>query len=82
MHAVPILQCSRLAAGGTVMNRGLLAPLSLREILHLLHLSQDRVVEPDPAAFKRFVILGLVEETPDGFSITELGRKRLAAEHS
>ena len=36
----------------------------------------------DPAAFKRFVMLGLVGRAPDGFSITELGRKRLAAEHS
>jgi hypothetical protein len=31
---------------------------------------------------KRLVMLGLVEEKPDGFIITELGRQRLAAEHS
>ena len=64
------------------MVRGLLAPLSPREVLELLHLLQDRDFEPDPAAFKRFVMLGLVDEKPDGFALTELGRQRLDAEHS
>jgi len=59
------------------MNRGLLAPLSLREISQLLHLLQGKDFEPDPIVFKRFVMLGLVEEKPDGFNITELGRQRL-----
>ena len=62
------------------MNRGLLAPLSPREISHLLHLLQSRDFQPDPTAFKRFVMLGLVEDKPDGLSITELGRQRLEAE--
>jgi len=55
----------------------LLAPLSLREISQLLHLLQGKDFEPDPIVFKRFVMLGLVEEKPDGFNITELGRQRL-----
>jgi hypothetical protein len=80
MCAVPILQSSQLAAGGAIMNRGLLAPLSRREISHLLHLSQGGDFQPDPAAFKRFGVLGLVEERPDGFAITELGRQRLDSE--
>jgi hypothetical protein len=62
---------------GTIMNRGLLAPLSLREISQLLHLLQGKDFEPDPTVFKRFVMLGLVEEKPNGFTITELGRQRL-----
>ena len=64
------------------MNRGLLAPLSPREISHLLHLLQNRDSQLDPTTVKRFVMLGLVEEKPDGFIITELGRQRPAAEHS
>ena len=63
------------------MVRGLLAPLSQREISHLLHLAQGKASEPDLPA-KRFVMLGLVEEKPEGFAITELGRRRLDAEHS
>jgi hypothetical protein len=62
------------------MVRGLLAPLSPREVLELLHLMQGRDFEPDPSAFKRFVMLGLVDERPDGFALTELGRQRLDAE--
>ena len=52
------------------MVRGLLAPLSQREVLELLHLFQGRDFEPDPAAFKRFVKLGLVDEKSDGFALT------------
>ena len=63
------------------MVRGLLAPLSPREVLELLHLLHGRDIELDPAAFKRFVMLGLVDEKPDGFALRELGR-RLDAEHS
>jgi hypothetical protein len=62
---------------GTIMVRGLLAPLSLREISQLLHLLQGKDFQPDPTVFKRFVMLGLVEEKPDEFAITELGRQRL-----
>jgi hypothetical protein len=62
------------------MVRGLLAPLSPREVLELLHLLQGRDFEPDPIALKRFVMLGLVNEKPDGFALTELGRQRLNAE--
>jgi hypothetical protein len=62
------------------MVRGLLAPLSPRELLELLHLLQGRDFQPDPVAFKRFVMLGLVDEKPDGFALTELGRQRLDAE--
>jgi hypothetical protein len=59
------------------LNPGLLAPLSLREISQLLHLLQGKHFEPDPIVFKRFVMLGLVEEKPDRYTITELGRQRL-----
>ena len=62
------------------MVRGLLAPLSSREVLELLHLLQGREFQPDPAVFKRFVMLGLVDEKPDGLALTELGRQRLEAE--
>jgi hypothetical protein len=62
---------------GTIMNRGLIAPLSPREISQLLHLLQGMDFEPDPIVFKRFVMLGLVEENPDRYTITELGRQRL-----
>ena len=40
------------------MVRGLLAPLSQREISHLLHLLQSRDFQLDPTAVKRFVMLG------------------------
>jgi|HubBroStandDraft_6_1064221.scaffolds.fasta_scaffold539291_1 hypothetical protein len=63
------------------MVRGLLAPLSPREISHLLHLLQGRDFKPDPTVFKRFIVLGLVEEKLDGLAITELGRQRLDTEH-
>ena len=62
------------------MVRGLLAPLSPREVLELVYLLQGRDFQPDPAAFKRFVMLGLVDQKPDGFALTELGRQRLNAE--
>jgi hypothetical protein len=64
------------------MVRGLLAPLSPRELRELLHLFQGKDFEPDPAAFKRFVMLGLVDQKPDGFALTDLGRQRLDAERS
>jgi hypothetical protein len=54
--------------------------LSLREILQLLHLQQGKDFRPDPAALKRFIMLGLVYENTEGLSLTELGRHRLAAE--
>ena len=38
------------------MVRGLLAPLSPREVLELLHLLHGRDCQPDPAACKRFVM--------------------------
>ena len=41
-----------------------------REVLELFHLLQGRAFQPDPAAFKRFVMLGLVDEKPDGFALT------------
>jgi hypothetical protein len=62
------------------MVRGLLAPLSPREVLELVYLLQGRDFQPDPVAFRRFVLLGLVDEKPDGFALTELGRQRLNAE--
>jgi hypothetical protein len=49
-------------------------------VLELLHLLQNRDFEPDPTALKCFVMLGLVDEKPDGFALTELGRQRLDAE--
>ena len=79
MRAVPTLPCSQWAAKSTVMVRGLLAPLSPREVLELVYLLQGRDFQPDPAAIKRFVMLGLVDEKPDGFALTELGRQRLDA---
>jgi hypothetical protein len=36
---------------GTIMVRGLLAPLSLREISQLLHLLQGKDFQPDPTVF-------------------------------
>jgi hypothetical protein len=80
MCAVPIFTCSQLTARGAIMVRGLLAPLSQHEVLELLHLLQGRDFQPDPVAFKRFVMLGLVDQKPDGFALTELGRQRLNAE--
>ena len=61
------------------MVRSLDAPLSPREISQLLHLQHDKS-QADPADLKRFIMLGLVEERPGGFAITELGRQRLNAE--
>ena len=63
------------------MVRGLAAPLSLREVLQLLHLQQGKTSQPDPAAVKRFILLGLVDEKPEGLTLTELGRQRLAVEY-
>jgi hypothetical protein len=80
MCAVPILTCSQWTARATIMVRGLLAPLSPREVRELLYLFHGRDFQPDPAAFKRFVMLGLVDEKPNGFALTELGRQRLDAE--
>ena len=59
------------------MNRVLLAPLSQRELSQLLHLAQGKGFAPGAAAFRRFVMLGLVKEATDGFAITELGLQRL-----
>lgn len=80
MCAVPTLTCSQWTARGAIIVRGLLAPLSPREVRELLYLLQGSDFQPDPAAFTRFVMLGLVDEKPDGFGLTELGRKRLDAE--
>jgi hypothetical protein len=44
------------------------------------YLLQGRDFQADPGAFRRFVMLGLVDEKPDGFALTELGRQRLNAE--
>jgi len=79
MCAVPILICSHWAARGTNMVRCLAAPLSPREISQLLDLRHGKF-QSDPAGFKRFIMLGLVEERLGGFAITELGRQRLDAE--
>jgi hypothetical protein len=79
MYVVPTL---KRGLQGAVMDRGLLAPLSPREISYLRHLLQRRDLEPDPVAFKRFAMLGLVEETAEGFAITELGRRRLDTEQA
>jgi hypothetical protein len=73
MCAVPILICSHWAARGTNMVRCLAAPLSPREISQLLDLRHGKS-QSDPAGFKRFIMLGLVEERPGDFAITELGR--------
>jgi hypothetical protein len=56
------------------MVRGLLAPLSPREVHELLHLLHGRAFELGPIALKRFVMLGFVEERPDGLVLTNLGR--------
>ena len=61
------------------MVRGLVAPLSPREISQLLHIQQGEP-KPDPIGFKRFVMLGLVEERLGGFALTEVGWQRLHAE--
>ena len=53
--------------------------LSPREIGQLFDLRHGKS-QSDPAGFKRFNMLGLVEERPGGFAITELGRQRLDAE--
>jgi hypothetical protein len=58
---------------------GLVAPPSPREISQLRHLQQGKS-EPDSTGFKRFIMLGLVEERPGGFAIAELGWLRLHAE--
>jgi hypothetical protein len=79
MCAVPILICSHWAARGTNMVPGLVAPLSPREISQLRQLQQGKS-QPDPTGFKRFIMLGLVEERPGGFAIAELGWLRLHAE--
>jgi hypothetical protein len=57
---------------------GLIAPLSPCEISQLRHLQQGES-QPDPTGFKRFIMLGLVEERPGGFAIAELGWRRLHA---
>jgi hypothetical protein len=62
------------------MVRGLLAPLSPREVRELVYLLQGRDFQPDPAALQRFMTLGLVDQKPDGFALTDLGRQRLDAE--
>jgi hypothetical protein len=79
MRAVPT---PHAGIGSTVMVRGLVAPLSPRELRELIHLFQGKDFEPDPAAFKRFVMLGLVDQKLDGFALTDLGRQRLDAERS
>jgi len=65
MCAVPILICSHWAARGTNMVRYLAAPLSPREISQLLDLRHGKS-QSDPAGFKRFIMLALVEERPGG----------------
>jgi hypothetical protein len=75
MCAVPIFRCSQWTARRAIMVRGLLAPLSPREVRELLYLLHGKDFQPDPAAFKRFVMLGLVDEKPNGFALTELKRE-------
>ena len=58
---------------------GLVAPLSPLEISQLRHIQQGKS-QPDPTGYKRFIMLGLVEERPGGFAIAELGWLRLHAE--
>ena len=72
------MEKSHWAARGTNMVRCLAAPLSPREISQLLDLRHGKS-QSDPAGFKRFIMLGLVEERPGGFAITELSRQRLDA---
>jgi hypothetical protein len=67
------------AAKGNIMVPGLVAPLSPLEISQLRHLQQGKS-KPDPTGYKRFIMLGLVEERPGGFAIAELGWLRLHAE--
>ena len=63
------------------MVRGLVAPLSDREVRQLHYLLQAREKTTiDSVACERFVMLGLADKQPGGFAITELGRQRLAAE--
>ena len=64
------------------MNRGVEVPLTQRELSQLLHLAPGKSFEPGAAALRRFVILGLVKETTDGFAITKLGLQRLDAEQA
>jgi hypothetical protein len=80
MRVVPTLTCSQWVARSIIMVRGLLAPLSVREVHDLLYLFQGRNFEPEPASLKRFVMLGLVEEKLIGPELTDLGRQRLDAE--
>ena len=61
------------------MVRGLVAPLSPREIGHLRDLQRDGP-QLGPIGLERFITLGLVEERPDGFAIAEVGWLRLHAE--
>ena len=53
---------------------------SVRANCFELFILQGRDFQPDPVAFKRFMMLGLVDEKPNGFALTELGRQRLEAE--
>jgi hypothetical protein len=58
---------------------GLVAPLSPHEMSQLRHLQRGKS-QPGPISLERFIILGLVEERPNGFAISELGWLRLHAE--
>jgi hypothetical protein len=63
------------------MIRGLVAPLSDREVRELIYLVQGRDrSNVDVESRERFVMLGLEAGNGDDIVITDLGRQRLAAE--
>ena len=65
-----LLECNEKRGGeGTALAR---PSARARALLHLL---QGGDFQHEPSALKRFVMLGLVEERPDGHMLTDLGQR-------
>jgi hypothetical protein len=60
--------------------RGLVAPLSQAQLASLRGVADGTLSSVQPDHRLRLVHLELVEETPDGLAITELGRQRLVSD--
>lgn len=60
--------------------RGLVAPLSQAQLASLRKLTDGTVSAIPPDHRLRLLHLELVEETPDGLAVTDLGRQRLISD--
>ena len=59
------------------MVRGLLAPLSSYELTLLVSIRNNQTTKLQPEIIRRFEMLKLIDVSPEGVSVTDLGRQRI-----